>query len=204
MIAPDQPYSLQNDQEREYRHSLILAPHIAPLTAFVDQLRDHTGMGRAIPYFDPLDGGVNARCLLLLEAPGRQAVKSGFVSRNNPDPTAKNWLLLLEEAGLRREDTVIWNVVPWYVGEEGRIRAVRRSDVDKALQYLRELLGLLLNLRVVVLVGRKAQLAKKDIARFPNLQFRETLHPSNLVLHRSPMNRRQILESLLEIKKLLT
>lgn len=168
----------------------------------MDRLRRDTGLGRAIPYFDPLDGGVNAKCLFLLEAPGPRAVESGFISRNNPDPTARNWLVMLKEAGLRRKDTVLWNIVPWYVGDKGRIRPVRRSDLGKALPYVRELLGLLPSLRTVVLVGRKAQLARKDIARFTEVKIRETLHPSPLVLNRDPINRKRILKRLLEIRNI--
>ena len=40
-------------------------PHIAPLTAFVRQLRLETGYNEQIPFFDPLDGGVEAEILYL-------------------------------------------------------------------------------------------------------------------------------------------
>ncbi len=69
-----------------------------------------------VPHFDPLDGGINARVLFLLEAPGAKAVASGFVSRNNPDETARNFFDLNMAAGIARRDTVCWNVVPWYIG----------------------------------------------------------------------------------------
>jgi hypothetical protein len=65
----------------------------------------------------------------LLEAPGGRAVGSGFVSRNNPDETAKNFFLLNQEAGLPRSRTVTWNVVPWYVGSGEKIRAVTDADI---------------------------------------------------------------------------
>ena len=41
----------------------------------------------------------DAAILYLLEAPGRRAIESGFVSRDNPDETAKNFFLLNIEAG---------------------------------------------------------------------------------------------------------
>ncbi len=43
-----------------------------------------SGLHQEIPFFDPLDGDVNARCLFVAEAPGPRAVLSGFVSRDNP------------------------------------------------------------------------------------------------------------------------
>jgi len=70
-------------------------PHIAPLTAFVHELRDIMGPDASIPYFDPWDGGLDSEVLFLLEAPGPKARNSGFISRNNPDETAKNLLELL-------------------------------------------------------------------------------------------------------------
>jgi hypothetical protein len=60
------------------------------------------GPDHAIPYFDPLDGGVGASVLFLLEAPGPRAVASGFISRDNPDETAKNFHEFNAAAGLAR------------------------------------------------------------------------------------------------------
>lgn len=65
-----------------------------------------------MPYFDPADGGVEARCLFLLEAPGPRAVLSGSVSRDNPDQTAENFSKFLTDAGIDRLNTVIWSTVP--------------------------------------------------------------------------------------------
>src|SRR5438874_12179802 len=57
------------------------------------------GPQASIPDFDPWDGGVHAQVLFLLEAPGSKAVDSGFVSRNNPDETAKNFFELNRDCG---------------------------------------------------------------------------------------------------------
>jgi uracil-DNA glycosylase len=67
------------------RAAKLTEPHVAPLTAFVEALRAEMGPGVGLPHFDPLDGGVEAEVLYLLEAPGPRAVESGFISRNNPD-----------------------------------------------------------------------------------------------------------------------
>ncbi|MGH7717468.1 MAG: hypothetical protein ACREON_01305 [Gemmatimonadaceae bacterium] len=60
-----------------------------------------------VPDFDPWDGGTDAEVLYLLEAPGGKAVESGFISRNNPDETARNFFELNRAAGIPRQRTVI-------------------------------------------------------------------------------------------------
>ena len=95
----DTPKSLGISHVREARLKDLRLPHSAPLVNFVESLRARTGRGTSIPYFDPHDGGTNAECLLLLEAPGKKAVESQFISRNNPDETAKNLWLFTESSG---------------------------------------------------------------------------------------------------------
>ena len=111
-----EPKTLGFEQIRGERLSGLFAPHITGLTRFVEELRQMKGTDFHIPYFDPHDGGVQAKVLFLLEAPGPKAKGSGFVSRDNPDETAKNVRTMSREAGLNRTDFVIWNVCPWYVG----------------------------------------------------------------------------------------
>ena len=196
----DAPKTLGNAGERACRQALLRAPHINALTILVDELRDSLGPGYLVPYFDPLDGGVRARVLYLLEAPGRKAVQSGFVSRNNPDETAKNFFLLNAEAGIPREATVIWNAVPWYIGTSTRIRAANVSDVARAEDSLKRLLHLLTNLAFVVFVGTKARHARSVVARErPDVRVREIPHPSPMFVNRAPENRDRILFVLKEL-----
>jgi len=65
-----------------------------------------------------LDGGVNARCLSVLRAPGDKTQETGFFSRNNPDLTASKLFCFYQEAKNHREETVLWNIVPWKVEED--------------------------------------------------------------------------------------
>lgn len=168
-------------------------PHIAPLTAFVDGLRAEMGSDYQIPYFDPWDGGTSAEVLFLLEAPGAKAVASGFISRNNPDETAKNLFQLSRESGISRKRTIIWNVVPWYIGSGSRIRPADSDDVEVGIRSLKPLLGFLPSLRAIVLVGRKAQRGSVQIANLrPNLRIFECPHPSPLFVNNSPTNRDKI------------
>jgi uracil-DNA glycosylase len=167
------------------------------LTAFVTRLRRGLPNANGVPDFDPLDGGVEAECLFLLEAPGGKAVGSGFVSRNNPDETAKNFFQLNEEACLPRRRTVTWNVVPWYVGSGTKIRAVTDTDIKLSEPHLRELLRLLPALRAVVLIGRKAQRAKLVFERLvPQCVVFQCPHPSPLSLNGRPQKRLEILRCL--------
>ncbi len=201
-IRPDGPRTLGSAEEREARAGRIRAAHIQPLTALVQAIRSETGLG--VPNFDPADGGVGARLLFLLEAPGKKAVGSGFVSRNNPDETAKNFFELNHAAGIPRQDTVIWNIVPWYLGSGTKIRPARVSDIAAASPYLARLLAELPKLEIVVLVGRKAQKAKDEVSKLlPLVRVVTMPHPSPLYVNRLKGNRAQILSRLEEIAQLL-
>jgi hypothetical protein len=103
---------------------MLTLPHIAPLVEYVQQTTIRMGSNYEIPYFDPCDGGINAQALFLLEAPGRKAVGSNFISRNNPDPSAKTMCTLLATVALPRYSTLLWNIVSWYVGNDSSIRPV--------------------------------------------------------------------------------
>ncbi len=193
----DRPKSLGDPEERAARHARLRGRHIATLTEFVHLLRKERAFDTSVPYFDPLDGGVRAQCLFLLEAPGGRAVGSGFVSRNNPDGTAKNFFVLNQQARLPREQTIIWNVVPWYVGTATKIRAVNRRDIDEAMPHLQHLLQLLPRLRVAVLVGRKAQRVRTVLERIrPECEILECPHPSPLALNGRDHRRMEILKCL--------
>src|ERR1041384_539481 len=124
LTCPDVPKTLRPLEEREARNGALNLEHVAPLTALVRTIRADRAHPEDVPFFDPCDGGTRARVLFLLEAPGPRAKGSGFVSKNNPDETAKNLFELQREAGIPRDLAVLWNVVPWYVGDGRRIRQV--------------------------------------------------------------------------------
>jgi len=194
-MITDRPKLLGDTTAIHDRLDELQAPHIAPLTAFVEDLRLEVGTEAKIPYFDPWDGGVDATVLFLLEAPGPKAVRSGFVSRNNPDESAKNFHELSAEAGIDRKKTVIWNIVPWYIGDGKKIRPASAEDLADGLKNLPRLMALLQKLRKVVLVGRKAEKAAA-----PYLRCRYTVftcpHPSPLFVNNAPANRGKILAAL--------
>ena len=192
--CPDVPKSLQDPEVRRLRLAAVDEPHVALLTAFVHELRGEMGTDYSIPYLDPADGGTRATLLYLLEAPGPRAIASGFVSRDNPDETAKNFLLLNQEAGIDRRKTVIWNIVPWYIGSGRRIRAANAQDVETGAGSLERLLNLLPDLRSVVFLGSHAAKSAPMIGRLrPGLETFFVPHPSPMFVNRAPGNRERIL-----------
>lgn len=200
-LIADKPKSLRDRAACEARRSQLNARHIAPLAEFVQQLREQVPNG-IIPDFDPWDGGTDAEILYLLEAPGAKAGASGFISRNNPDETAKNFFELNLSAGIARKRTVCWNAVPWYIGSGKKIRAATSSDIAEGLKPLFSLLRLLPNLRAVVLIGRKAEYTAKEIARQkPDLKIFKSPHPSPMYCNRAPGNRENILDVLHQVAK---
>jgi hypothetical protein len=132
-----------------------------------------------------------------LEAPGPKAVLSGFVSRNNPDQTAKNFFELNALAEIPRTRTITWNVVPWYVGDSNRIPAANQTDLQAGIRELPALFSLLTRLCAVVLVGRKAQQARSAVRRLlPTVAIFECPHPSPQFVNTNPANRQRILNVL--------
>lgn len=200
----DVPKLLGDVAARDMRRKQLHEPHIKPLTDFVENLRDKVGHDVAIPDFDPWDGGTKADVLYLLEAPGGKAKQSGFISRNNPDETAKNFFQLNCEAGIARERTVTWNIVPWYIGTGTRIRPAKETDIDAGISSLPRLLNLLPQLRAIVLIGQKAGRAKDLIVQlYPRARIFQSPHPSPLFVNNAPGNRERILNVLREVKQYL-
>lgn len=172
------------------------APHVRPLRAFARMIAAERGA--AVPDPDPLDGGVEARLLLLLETPGPSIGRTGFVSRDNATGTAANLFRFLAEAGIARRDTLIWNAVPWVIHAPGALnRAPRRSEATAAAPYFAPLLALLPRLAVVVPAGRFAHEAAAPLAALrPDLPVVPIPHPSPTYVCTSPSVRERILAGL--------
>ena len=204
-LTHDSPKSLSQPDVRAARLDQLQQPHILPLTRFVEQMRQETRRGLDIPYFDPMDGGINAKCLFLGEAPGPEAVKSGFVSRNNPDNSARNFFELSREAAIAREQTVAWNIVPWYIGSGKKIRPALRKDIREGEVFLLRLLLLFPNLSVVVLAGKKAQVIEGLIQKhLPGVKLITMMNTSPLVLNTKRENRGKILAKLKQVAQILS
>ena len=205
MTDDDYPKSLGKTNVKAARLEMLSQEHILPLTDFVNQIRAEKGLTDEVPYFDPLDGGINARCLFVLEAPGGKTLQSCFLSRNNPDETARNFFQLNQEAGLPRKETISWNIVPWYIGSGTRIRGATRKDVQEGLPYLDRLIELLPDLRVIVLVGKKAQVIRSYTGgNWLRYHILDCPHPSPRNLNSRPEYRTKMLEVLTEVRTVLS
>ena len=111
---------------------------------------------------------------------------SGFISRNNPDQTAVNMCNFLSEVNICRKDTLIWNIVPWYIGDDEKIhgkktRRPKSNEIKDGLEHLMKLLKLfrLPGLKAIVLLGEKAQKVKLQLKqKLPKLNLFSCPHPS--------------------------
>lgn len=141
-----------------------------------------------VPRFDPLGGGAEARVLVLLETPGAGMTAADAVSRDNPSGTSRNFTKFALVAGLGREDTLLWNVVPWVVHAAGAAnRPVRRAKLREGLRTIPALLDLLPRLRAAVLLGRPAGQAEPVIrAARPGLPVFTAPHPSPTIVCTHP------------------
>jgi hypothetical protein len=197
----DAPRSLRDPAARQRRVALLAAPHMQPLNTFVAKLRLRPNV--EVPDFDPLDGGVRARALFLFEKPGpmtsdasagrRQG--SGFISRNNDDPTAEAAHAFMLKAGIPRELTVSWNVIPWWNGT----RKISGIELREGASHVRDLISILPELRVVVLVGRKAARARRYLTDV-KLEIFQSDHPSPIVRAAMPERWRNIPDHWAQIK----
>jgi len=199
----DVPKSLAKTTIRKVRHAMLRESHISPLTKLAQRIRRKEGLSTEVPHFDPMDGGVRGKVLFVLEAPGARAVSSGFISRNNPDETAKNMFNLLREAGFERNMTTLWNIVPWYIGSGTKIRAAQSQDIRRGMPYLLELIEMMTELQCIALIGQKAARAKSQLEEATGLPVIATYHPSPLFVNNRPENRRIILMSFKKIRTLI-
>jgi hypothetical protein len=167
------------------RKAMLNEAHVAPLTAFADRLRERDFGGA--PYFDPLDGGIYARVLFLFEKPGPMTAVngkrtgSGFISRDNDDPTAEATFKFMNVADIPRKMTIIWNVIPWWNGT----RKISKEELKDGAASVVDLIHLLPELQAVVMVGAKAKSATPFL-RTTGKELFSSDHPGPLVRARWP------------------
>lgn len=142
------------------KHAHIRDRHVAPINALADRVADAEGIARGlVPYVDPQLGGIDATVLALLDNPSTKAeagTGSGLLSLENDDPTARNCAKVYNAFGLTPDKVVHWNVAPAPIAgaKNGRSSAPERV---RGARWLRELLKLLPNLRVILLMGDMAR-----------------------------------------------
>ena len=157
-------------------------------TKLVNRIRKEKNLSNEVPGFDPKNGNERAKYLFLFEAPGARAVKTGQISFENPDPTARNFRSQLAAAGITREEIALWNTVPWYIGNKERtsIRAAKGADVQAGIKYLKPLVSAMTNLRCIVLVGGAARKAHVFLSHVTTARIVSCHHTSARVKNSSP------------------
>lgn len=157
-------------------------------TDLVNRIRVEHNLTSEVPDFDPKNGNERAKYLFLLEAPGPKAVKSGQISFDNPDPSARNFREQLTAAGITRDEIAVWNVVPWYISNKSgtSIRAAKGADVQAGIEYLAPLVSAMPNLRCIFLVGGAARRAHIFLSRITTARIVSCNHPSARVLNTNP------------------
>jgi len=151
------PLENSSEVDRRKRPNLLYAPHVAELNKLVERIRQSKVGDDSVPWFDPVGAGVKARVLILAQDPsavaaGKTEKGTGFISPDNPDPTADNSTFFSNMAKLKRDELIHWTIVPWAI--DGRDKS---SEIKNAKQFLKELLGLLPQLEVVICMGQKAE-----------------------------------------------
>ncbi|WP_419825741.1 uracil-DNA glycosylase family protein [Sphingomonas sp.] len=193
---------LDDPAERARRLTLLTRARLAALEPVRAPLIE---AGRRVPHFDPLDGGADARLLLLLETPGPRATEPAFVSRDNRTGTGANLRRFLDGAEIARVDTLIWNAVPWIVHATGaRNRAVTRAELREGVALLPALLALLPRLQVVVLAGAPARAAAETVrAARRDVPVLTMPHPSPTIVCTSPAIPARIADTLAAASRIL-
>lgn len=125
--------SAEQEISLKVREDFLLLPKTAELTRWV--MAQSTGE-RTLPYFDPLDGGVFARVLILLESPARTVSLPRYVSRDNPGPAQRNLKGFIEQVGLARHKTVLWNLYPWLPDLDKPKGPLRRAQIEEGIEML--------------------------------------------------------------------
>lgn len=178
------PHVLQQRQETRYEGV------VGPLNKWVDEVRVSTN--ESVPYFDPRAATQGADVLVLLQDPSGEAqLGSGFISRDNNDPTAHNSTLAAEAGGLPYSRSLHWNVVPWWVANPAFAPRTLAAEARRAAPLLAELMGLLeSHPKVVLLLGKQAQAAWSQLLlrASPELKGLPVIaapHPSPLVYNKT-------------------
>ncbi|MCV7194036.1 uracil-DNA glycosylase [Mycolicibacterium brumae] len=168
-------------------------PHMKRINEFVASLQDKDA-GKWLPEVAPMHGGVDARVLSVLRDPGPATKKGkgpGFLCVENDDPTAERQANLFTKYGIDPRDVLPWNAYPWYIHESAK--APNAAQLEDGADVLCRLIGLLPDLRVVLLQGRHAEnVWKRVLKRRPNIETELSLtvvgciHPSPQALWAKP------------------
>jgi uracil-DNA glycosylase len=78
---------------------------------------------------------------------------------------------------------ILWNIVPWLPGDDGKVHAPNAADFESAGPFLLKLLDCLPKLKAVVLVGKKAEKGWAKMKPKTAVHVFTSLHPSPRVIY---------------------
>jgi uracil-DNA glycosylase len=170
------------------RLGMLARPEAQLLKTFADEIAARRDA--VVPHFDPAEGGIDVRVLLVQEAPGPMTNASnlrpgsGFISVDNDDATAQQVWTTRNEFGLHSR-MLSWNIVPWYLGPASV--KPKAPEIAAGAMELRRLLSLLSNVEVVLTSGLIAQRGwNKHVSLFADKSL--TVIPT---WHASPLSMKQ-------------
>ncbi|MBV1778748.1 hypothetical protein KRR55_06430 [Paeniglutamicibacter sp. ABSL32-1] len=154
------------------------ASHVAPLNELIGRLGDAGGV--RLPLAAPWHGGIHAPALIVLNDAGEPSDEPTYLCVRNPDRAAERQRHLMTEFGIDPADFCPWNGYPW-----PRIDPKRDLTPEQSLEggrALLEVMALMTDLKMLLLLGRKAQDAADAVlpdleSAFPDLHIVRSLHP---------------------------
>lgn len=157
----------------------LRAEHVAPLNELIGRLGDDKG-GVRLPLAAPWHGGIHAPALIVLNDAGEPRDETMFMCIRNPDRAADRQRHLMTEFDIDPADFCHWNGYPW-----PRLDPKRDLTPEQSLEggtALLQAMGLMTKLRMLLLLGRKAQDAADAVlpeitSHYPDLHIVRSLHP---------------------------
>lgn len=160
------------------QRSGLSQPHVAPINTLLDQLSIRKGSPQ-LPYAAPWHGGISAQVLCVLNDPGEATGMPEIFCARNPDRTADRLRHLMSVSGVSPEHLSFWNGYPWPRETKKDLLPAEALEGGEALL---QMLDLMSDLRLLLLLGRKARDAADTVIpqlaqRYPDLQIIRSLHP---------------------------
>lgn len=179
----DAPRGLRDKDAFDLRRRMLALARVRDLKTWADSIAVSRGVN--VPYPDPADGGVDAKVLILLEAPTQRlpdsAEQAGFLSVDNDSAAAEEMWRARELVGLQQGTALHWAIVPWYLPEG---TGPKRSETRDGSGLLLELLAMLPRLDTVINCGLEAQKAWHEFVapHAPDLEVIDTWHPATVAM----------------------
>ncbi|GAA5226438.1 hypothetical protein [Paeniglutamicibacter antarcticus] len=153
--------------------------HVAPLNELILGLGAAKG-GLRLPFAAPWHGGIDAPALVVLNDAGEPREETTFMCVRSPDRAADRQRHLMTEFNIDPGDLCHWNGYPWPRKDPKRKLTPRQSL--EGGQALMQVMGLMVDLKMLLLLGRMAQDAADAVlpdlrSAYPELRIVRSLHP---------------------------